>query len=157
MKAFVQILLTVAATVAGNGWTAAVADDGDAAYKKELEKFAGTWQLVASEKDGVKGPEAEINDIKIIFKGDKFTMERAGKTVEEGWVCIDPARKPKVIDVYPIKPESKVVMGIYEWDGDGKFRLCGTHPGTEQTRPILFSTTMGSGHSLHVCKREKAK
>ena len=84
-------------------------------------------------------------------------MERAGKTVEEGWICIDPTRKPKVIDVYPTKPESKVVMGIYEWDGDDKFRFCGTHPGTEQTRPILFSTTKGSGHSLHVCKREKAK
>ena len=156
MKALMLILWTGAAAVAVNGWTAAVEDDKEATYKKELEKFTGTWQLVASEKDGVKAPEAEITDIKIIFKGDRFTMERAGKTVEEGWICIDPARTPKVIDVYPTKPESKVVMGIYEWDGDDKFRLCGTHPGTEQTRPILFSTTKGSGHSLHVCKREKA-
>jgi len=157
MKALMLILWTIAAVVAVNGWTAAVEGDKEAAYKKELEKFTGTWQLVASEKDGVKAPEAEITDIKIIFKGDKFTMERAGKTVEEGWVCIDPARKPKVIDVYPIKPESKVVMGIYEWDGDDKFRLCGTHPGTEQTRPTLFSTTKGPGHTLHVCKRERTK
>ena len=157
MKALMLILWTIAAVVAVNGWTAAVEGDKEAAYKKELEKFTGTWQLVASEKDGVKAPEAEITDIKIIFKGDKFTMERAGKTVEEGWICIDPARKSKVIDVYPTKPESKVVMGIYEWDGDDKFRLCGTHPGTEQTRPTLFSTTKGTGHTLHVCKRERTK
>jgi uncharacterized protein (TIGR03067 family) len=155
MKALMPILWTVVASVAGNGWTAAGEGDLGAACKKELEKSAGTWQLVASEKDGVRLPEAGTKDIKIIFKGDKFTMKRAGKTVEEGWICIDPTRKPKVIDVYAI--ESKVVMGIYKWDGDDKFRLCGTHPGTEQTRPILFSTTKGSGHSLHVCKREKAK
>jgi uncharacterized protein (TIGR03067 family) len=159
MKAFVQILLTVAATVAGNGWTAAVADDGDAAYKKELEKFAGTWQLVVSEKDGVKEPEVDVKQIRIIFKGDKFTLERAGKTVEEGWICIDPTRRPRVIDVYATEPESKVVMGVYEWDSDDKFMICGAHPGTEQTRPTLFSTgkgIKGTGHTLHVCKREDA-
>jgi uncharacterized protein (TIGR03067 family) len=157
MKTLMLILWTVVAVVAVNGWTAAVEGAKEAAYRKELEKLTGTWQLVASEKDGVKAPEAEITDIKIIFKGDKFTMERAGKTVEEGWICIDPASKPKVIDVYPTKPESKVVMGIYEWDGDDRFRLCGTHPGTEQTRPTLFSTTKGPGHTLHVCKRERTK
>ena len=157
MKALMLVLWTVAAAVAGIGWTAAAEDDKDAAFKKELEKFAGTWQLVASEKDGVKAPEAENKDIKIIFKGDKFTLERTGKTVEEGWICIDPVRKPRVIDVYPTKPESKVVMGIYEWDGDDKFKICSTHPGTEQTRPTLFSTTKGTGHVLVVCKREQAK
>jgi uncharacterized protein (TIGR03067 family) len=157
MKAFVLILCTVAAAVAGNGWTAAGEDDLRAAVKKELKKLAGTWQLVASEKDGVKAPEAEDKDIKIIFKGDKLTLERAGKTVGEGWICIDPTRKPKVIDIYPTKPEGKVNMGIYEWDGDDKLKVCCTDPGTEQTRPRIFSTTKGTGHTLHVCKREKAK
>jgi uncharacterized protein (TIGR03067 family) len=157
MKRFEVRFLLVAVALAGNGWTAAGEDALGAAVKKELEKFAGTWQLVASEKDGVKAPEAENKEIRIIFKGDKFTMERGGKTVEEGWVCIDPVRKPRVIDVYPTKPESKVVMGIYEWDGDDKFKICSTHPGTEQTRPTLFSTTNGTGHVLVACKREKAK
>ena len=157
MKALMLILWTVAAAVAGIGWTAAGEDDLRAAVKKELKKLAGTWQLVASEKDGVKAPEAEDKDIKIIFKGDKFTMERADKTVEEGWVCIDPARKPKVIDVYPTKPEGKVEMGIYEWDGDDKLKVCCTDPGTEQTRPRLFSTTKGTGHVLTVCSRVRAK
>jgi uncharacterized protein (TIGR03067 family) len=157
MKALRLILWTVAAAVAGVGWTAAVEDDKEAAYTKELEKLAGTWQLVASEKDGVQAPEADLKQIKAIVNGDKYTLERAGKTVEEGWVAIDPARKPKVIDVYPTKPESKVVMGIYEWDGDDKLRLCCTHPGTEQTRPSLFSTTKGAGHAMMECQREKAK
>jgi uncharacterized protein (TIGR03067 family) len=157
MKALMLLLLTVAAAVAGNGWTAAGEDDLGAAVKKELKKVAGTWQVVASEKDGVKAPEADLKQTKIVITGDKYTMERAGKTVEEGWVAIDPTRKPKVIDIYPTKPEGKVEMGIYEWDGDDKLKVCYTHPGTEQTRPRLFSTTKGTGHVLLVGKREKAK
>ena len=107
MKTLMLILWTVVAVVAVNGWTAAVEGAKEAAYRKELEKLTGTWQLVASEKDGVKVPEAETKDIKITIKGDKFTMERAGKTVEEGWICIDPVRKPRVIDLYPTKTESE--------------------------------------------------
>jgi uncharacterized protein (TIGR03067 family) len=157
MKALMLILLTGAAAVTGIGWTLAVEDDLGAAVEKELKKVTGTWQLVASEKDGANAPEAELKQTKIVIKGDKYTMERAGKTVEEGWVCIDPTRKPKVIDIYPTRPEGKVEMGIYKLDGDDKLTVCCTDPGTEQTRPRLFSTTKGTGHVLTVCKREGGK
>jgi uncharacterized protein (TIGR03067 family) len=149
--------LVVAVALAGASWTATNADDKAAASRKELEKFAGTWQVVASEKDGVKTPEADLKQMKFIITGDKFTLELAGKTVEKGWVCIDPARKPKVIDIYPTKPEGKVEMGIYEWDGEDKLKVCCTDPGTEQTRPRLFSTTKGTGHVLTACQRVRAK
>ena len=157
MKALMLVLWTVAAAVAGVGWTAAVEDDKEAAYTKELEKLAGTWQLVASEKDGVQAPEADLKQSKYIITGDKYTVERAGKTVQEGWICIDPARKPKGIDVYPTKPEGKVEMGIYEWDGEDKLKVCTADPGTEQTRPRLFTTTRGTGHVLTVGHRVKTK
>ena len=163
MKALMLILWTVAAAVAGVGWTAEGRDDEKAAYKKELEKFAGTWQYVAYEKDGVKGPQAgpwmpkDLTQIKVIFKDDRLTIEVAGKTMLEGWICIDPTRKLKVIDFYSTKPEGKVEMGIFEWDGDDQLKVCFTDPGTEQTRPRLFSTTKGTGHVLIVAKREKAK
>jgi len=163
MKAHMLVLWTVAAAVASNGWTAAGEDDLDAAVKKELKKFAGTWHYVAYEKDGVKGPQAEpwmpkdLTQIKVIFKDDRLTIEVAGKTMLEGWICIDPTRKLKVIDLYSTKPEGKVEMGIFEWDGDDQLKVCFTDPGTEQTRPRLFSTTKGTGHVLIVAKREKAK
>jgi uncharacterized protein (TIGR03067 family) len=157
MKALMLILWTVAAAVAGVGSTAAVEDDTEAAYKKELERLAGTWQLVGYEKDGVPTPEADLKQTKYVITGDKYTVERSGKTVEEGWICIDPDRKPRVIDVYPTKPEGKVEMGIYEWDGDDKLKVCCTDPGTEQTRPRRFSTTKGTGHVLAVCNRVKAR
>ena len=157
MKALMLVLWTVAAAVEGVGLTAAARDDEQAAYKKELEKFAGTWQLVAYEKDGVKAPEADLKQMKLIITGDKFAVAQAGKTVQEGWVCIDPTRKPKVIDLYPTKPEGKVEMGIYEWDGEDKIKVCCTDPGTEQTRPRLFSTVKGTGHVLTVGQRVKTK
>ena len=149
------LVVTAIVTALAVGYTARGADDEKAAYQKELEKLAGIWQLVAYEKDGVQAPEADVKQMRFIFTGDHYAWERAGKTVEEGWICLDPARKPRVIDVYPT--ESKVVMGIYEWDGDDKLRVCSTHPGTEQARPTLFSTTKGSGHVLHVCQRVKTK
>jgi uncharacterized protein (TIGR03067 family) len=127
------------------------------AAKNELEKLAGTWQLVASEKDGTSVPADELKQTKVIIVRDTYTLQRAGKTVEKGTFRIDPTRKPRTIDIYPTRPEGHVQLGIYAWDGDEKLKLCYTHPGTAQTRPSLFSTTKGTGHVMSICKREKAK
>src|SRR5262249_39972305 len=126
------------------------------AYKKELENLAGTWQLVSSEKDGTNAPEDEVRLIKFVITGDKYVIQRAGKTIERGWIAIDPTQKPKVIDVYHTKPEGKVDMGSNEW-GDETLRVCFPHPGPAQPRPSLFSTTKGTGHVMSVCKREEIK
>jgi uncharacterized protein (TIGR03067 family) len=157
MKTFDLVVLVVAAAVAAIGGTASADDIKEDAVKKELEKLAGTWQLISSEKDGTQAPEDEVKLTKYVIAGDRYTVQRAGKTVEEGTIRIDPTKAPKTIDVHPTKPEGKVQMGIYEWDGDEKFRSCFTHPGSAQTRPSLFSTTEGTGHVLSVGKREKVK
>jgi uncharacterized protein (TIGR03067 family) len=126
-------------------------------FKKELEKLAGTWQVVSSEKDGNPAPADEVKQTRVIIAGSKYTIQQAGKTVVEGTLYIDPTGKPRMIDVYPRKPEGKVEMGIYEWDGDEKVKMCFTHPGTVIARPGLFNTTKGTGHVMVVCKREKVK
>jgi uncharacterized protein (TIGR03067 family) len=72
-------------------------------------------------------------------------------------VRIDPTRTPRAIDILPVKPEGKVQLGIYEWAGEGRIRICFTHPGSDQTRPSEFSTTKGTGHVLEECQREKDK
>jgi uncharacterized protein (TIGR03067 family) len=156
MNIFALILLAVASTTACIGG-AASGDAKDDAVKKELEKLAGRWQLVSSEKDGSKALEEEIRQTKFIIVGDKYTVELSGKTVKEGTFRIDPSKKPKTIDIYPTEPEAKVQMGIYEWDGQEKIRVCCTHPGTAQTRPSLFSTTKGAGHVMSVCQKEMVK
>ena len=157
MKFSKVMLLVAMAVFAAVRWTAVANDAKKDAVREELEKLAGTWQFVSSEKDGKRAPEDELKQVKLIITGENYTVERAGKTVEEGWIDIDPAQNPKTIDIYPTKPAGKVTMGIYERDGDDQIRGCTTHPGTRQTRPTQFSTTKGSGHVMSVCKREKVK
>jgi uncharacterized protein (TIGR03067 family) len=149
------LALAVVATVAAVGYTAPGADDRRGAYKEELAKLAGTWQLVSEEKDGQSSPQDRVKGLTLVITGDHYELRMDGKTIDQGTFYIDPARKPKVIDAYPA--EGKVLKGIYEIGEDDTMRACFTHPGSDGVRPTEFSTTKGTGHVLHVCKRVKAK
>ena len=151
------LALAVVATVAAVAYTARAADDRADAYKEELAKLAGTWQHVSAEEDGKSAPEDRVKRHTLVITGDRYAVRMDGKTIEEGTVYIDPSRKPKAIDVYPTKPEGKVLKGIYEIGENDTIRACFTHPGSDGTRPTEFSTTKGTGHVLQVCKRVKAK
>jgi uncharacterized protein (TIGR03067 family) len=156
MKNFRAAAWAAVATAAGIGWPAARGGDEDA-IKAELQKVAGTWRLTSIEKDGQKTPDEEVKRHKLVIAGDKYTLRRADKAVEEGTVRIDPTRTPRTIDIFPTEPEGKVQLGIYEWDGESRIRICFTHPGSDQTRPREFSTTKGTGHVMEVCEQERAK
>jgi uncharacterized protein (TIGR03067 family) len=156
MTSFRVAALAAVATAAGVGWPTAVGAVEDA-IKAELRRVAGTWQLTWAEKDGQKTPDDEVKQSQIVIAGEKYTLRRDGQVVEEGTVRIDPTRTPRTIDVFPIRPEGKVQLGIYEWDGEDRIRVCFTHPGTAQTRPTDFSTTRGTGHVLQVGQRERAR
>jgi uncharacterized protein (TIGR03067 family) len=151
--------LVVTAIVASSavGYMARGGDDRGDAVKKELERFAGTWQGTSAEEDGVKAPEDRVKGHTYVFAGDRYTVRMNGKTIEEGTFRIDPSAKPKAIDVHPTKPEAKVMLGIYEISEDATIRACFTRPGSDATRPTEFSTTKGTGHTLQVIKRVKAK
>jgi hypothetical protein len=58
-----------------------------------------------------------------------------------------------MIDIYPTKPEGKVELGIYKWDGVNKITVCITHPGSAQTRhsQALFQPAVrNDGHLVNV-------
>jgi hypothetical protein len=44
------------------------------ALKKEYAKFEGTWKFVSVEAEGMKLPEKQFKNTKLVLKGDKFTM-----------------------------------------------------------------------------------
>jgi uncharacterized protein (TIGR03067 family) len=155
MARFLVVTAIVAASAVG--YTARGGDDRGDAVKKELEKFAGTWQGISAEEDGLKAPEDRVKGHTYVFAGDRYTVRMNGKTIEEGTFRIDPSAKPKTIDVRPTKPKSKVMLGIYEIGEGDTIRACFTHPGSAATRPAEFSTTKGTGHTLQVIKRVKAK
>jgi len=121
--------------------------------KDELKKLEGTYTMVSGEKDGKNVAEQTIKIAKLVLKGDQHDV-KIGDDTFKGTHKVDPSKKPKTIDATdtdgPFK--GKTVYGIYELDGD-TFKVCFAKPGED--RPKEFSTKSGTGHMLHVWKREK--
>jgi len=93
MKWLDEIFLVVAVAVAGLGWTATSANDEAAAYKKELEKFAGQRepsQTPSSQKGALSrneviagGPQDFMEVRHLVLKGSNREIGRALAAV--GW------------------------------------------------------------------------
>jgi uncharacterized protein (TIGR03067 family) len=153
MKNFRATAWATVAAAAGIAWSTARGGDDDA-VKAELQRVAGTWRLTLIEKDGSKVPDDEVKQNKLVITGEQYTVRRGDRIIEKGTVRIDPTRTPRTIDIFPTEPEGKVQLGLYEWDGEKRIRICFTHPGSDQTRPKEFSTTKGTGHVMEEGERE---
>ena len=132
------------------------ADDAkDEAIKKDRKQYEGTWQVVSLEVDGNKAAEKDSKKITVINEADgTWAVEVEGKVVARGTSEIDPAKKPKAVDLKATEGDSKgkTALGIYEFADDTR-KVCLAQPGKE--RPTEFSSTAGSGHTLSVLKRVK--
>lgn len=130
-----------------------------AALKAEVPNDAhalqGTWRLSAGEADGKALPEKQLEEGKLVIKGDDYTVVLADRGTVTGTQKLDPTTKPKTIDIMDSSgPDAgKTCLGIYELQGD-EFRVAFAPPG--QPRPAKFSTTAAdSGPWMHVWKRVK--
>ena len=125
--------------------------------EKELKKFEGTWTVVGLETKGKALPEDALKQInlKVMFKGDKYTVEAMGEFAEEGTIKIDPTKKPAAIDlkITKGKDEGKSQQGIYELQGD-TLKICMAPAGAEK-RPTAFKSEEGSEIELFTLKRDK--
>jgi uncharacterized protein (TIGR03067 family) len=122
---------------------------------KEDEKLKGTWLLTEGEIGGKTIPQEELKKNNIVkFGAGKITTSEEGKPDDkvETQYKVDPAKKPKTIDITPETPERGVILGIYEIEGD-VLRICVGRPGKE--RPTKFESKPDSGHALTVLKRMK--
>jgi uncharacterized protein (TIGR03067 family) len=128
----------------------AIAAD-DATDKKELEQLQGDWQLMSATRDGKAMPDEMVKATRCTVKGDKFTITRDGKSVEEGTIKLNGAKKPKHIEM-KVGDADAQALGIYELDKDA-FKLCYGRPGNE--RPTEFAAKEGDGQSLSLWKRRK--
>jgi uncharacterized protein (TIGR03067 family) len=105
--------------------------------RKDMEKLQGTWKVVAMERDGQKAPDDVIREQKPwVIKGDKIITD---DTAKEGTSTykLDPAKKPKAIDVASADPEVKWIPGIYALEGD-TLKLCLSYPANKE-RPTEFA------------------
>jgi uncharacterized protein (TIGR03067 family) len=120
--------------------------------RREYARFKGTWKFVSMEMDGKK-LEEQLKEARMTLDGDRFTVVAGGVTFR-GQFKVDPAKKPRQIDVfYEEGPEKgKTSRGIYELEGD-TYKVCIGLVGKE--RPTEFVTRPGSGHVLQVLERVK--
>jgi uncharacterized protein (TIGR03067 family) len=125
----------------------------DDAADKDLKKLEGSWVLASGEDNGKKVSEEALKNARLTIEGDRHTVQM-GKTSYRGTHKLDPAMKPKTIDITDTEGpfKGKTVLGIYEVDGD-EFKLCYAPPGED--RPKDFSAKAGTGFRFHVWKREK--
>jgi uncharacterized protein (TIGR03067 family) len=131
----------------------AVADD-KADLEKELKKFQGAWTLESSETAGQKISAEQLKGFIVTFEGNKHTLKMGDQVHQVGTQKIDPSKSPKTIDVTMTEGPSKgkVMLGIYEFDGD-MLRVCFDPEGKK--RPTEFKSPAGSKNFVNVHKRVK--
>ncbi len=118
--------------------------------KKEAGKadLDGTWMVESVVKGSEKLPAELTKTIKLIIKGDTFTLHLPGET-KKGTFKTDPSKKPATID---LTADNETGLGIYELKGD-LLKLCACEPGKD--RPKEFN---GDGDQVFVTlKRAKAE
>ena len=129
---------------------ALAARSGDA---KDDDTLQGTWLPSTAELSGKLFPDEVRKTITLVVKDDKYTVT-VGKEVDQGTVKLNPAAKPKEMDITGTDGpnKGKTILAIYERDGD-TLRVCYDLSG--KSRPTEFKTKEGSQLFLVAYKREK--
>jgi len=123
-----------------------------AAPKTDLERFQGTWYLIAAVEDGNVLPEDKVKQETIVFKGNTFRFPGAAAdaTSKAGTFKLDENKTPKEID--SISTDNVVMLGIYRMDDNG-YKVCFAPAG--KPRPTEIRSEPGSGYILQSWGREK--
>lgn len=130
---------------------AAAAWSQDAAGERKL--LQGTWLPTAAELGENPFDEATLKSMKLVLDGDKYTVT-VGKAIDKGTTKIDPAAKPKTMDIIGAEGpnKGKTFLAIYELKGD-TLRVC--YDLTGKARPSEFKTKKGELLFLATYKRAK--
>jgi uncharacterized protein (TIGR03067 family) len=142
LKLLVVLTVVLSLSLAARG--------GDA---KDDDSLQGTWLPSAAELGGKMFPDEVRKTIKLVVKDDKYTVT-VGKEVDQGTVKLNPAAKPKEMDITGTDGpnKGKTFLAIYERDGD-TLRVCYDLSG--KSRPTEFKTKEGTQLFLVTYKREK--
>jgi RNA polymerase sigma factor (sigma-70 family) len=123
--------------------------------KSDKDKLQGTWVAVSGEAGGKKAPDEFIQKCQVVIAGDKITLAGLVRGEKEkgveGTFKLDPATKPKAIDIGLTNRED--ALGIYEVAGD-TLKICLVEA-TGNERPTEFAGN--DKQILIVLKRSKEK
>ena len=130
----------------------AAARSQDAADERKL--LQGTWLPTAAELSENPFGEATLKIMKLVFEGDTYNVT-VGISVDRGTTKIDPAAKPKTMDIIGTDGpnQGKTFLAIYELNGD-TLRIC--YDLTGKVRPTEFKTRKGEPLFLATYKRSNS-
>ena len=113
----------------------------------------GTWLASAAELGGKAFPDEVRKSIKLVIKGDQYTVT-VGTMPDRGTCKRNPSAKPKALDITGTDGpnKGKTILAIYERDGD-TLRVCYDLSG--KARPTEFRTKEGTRLFLVTYKREE--
>ena len=138
--------------------TFAVAPAQAESYDAELQKFQGTWVMVAAEMDGKAVADAHVEQSKITFVGDKvelLTPHQHKDVIVATVMKLDTAKNPR--EMHWLRANGPkagtTVVSIYEFEGADQYKISFDPAGV--TVPKNFDTEIGSGHIWHTWKRLK--
>ena len=125
----------------------------DAADERKL--LQGTWLPTAAELSENPFDEATLKTMKLVVEGDKYTVTVGKSPFDKGTIKIDPAAKPKTMDIIGTDGpnKGKTFLAIYELNGD-TLRVC--YDLTGKVRPTEFKTKKGELLFLATYKRAKS-
>lgn len=130
-------------------------DDGKAAVQPELRKMDGAWLVLSLVVNGhnVLAKDDGPKTFAVIKAGAMTTM-RAGKTLNEAALKIDPTKTPWEIDITFTSGPSKgeTLKGVCKLEDD-RLTMCYTAGDSE--RPTDFNSKSGSNRSRIVYQRQK--
>jgi len=121
--------------------------------KKDLKGLEGTWRALSGEENGKKVPDKEVKQMRLVFEGKKFTAYFGPVVLMQGTVKLDPAKKPRAMDLVSTagRLTGQTAPCIYELDGDG-LKVCLGEP--DGKRPTEFKADR-IGQHLILYKRHK--
>jgi len=123
---------------------------GAAGPKKDVDRIQGTWLPTAIETNGAAMEKDDLKAVKVVIRGDKYTMTRDGEIADEGTLVVKETTKPRQIDAKSTLREEQLMHGIYELKGE-RWKVCLAMPGNR--RPEDFTAGAKSERILYILKR----
>ncbi|HTU23498.1 MAG TPA: TIGR03067 domain-containing protein [Gemmataceae bacterium] len=146
-------MVAVSGLLMAAGPVAEMRDDGD-----DIPKLQGVWRSFELEIQGESLPPDCARSMWLRFHKDSFTIEQGGKITVQGRYTINPASKPKTIDLtitdtVKVVNKGALVLGVYELKNN-QLRLC-TTKANGQDRPKALVSKRGTAHFLFTFLKEK--
>jgi uncharacterized protein (TIGR03067 family) len=125
----------------------------DAALKKEKAALQGLWKIVSVETPNGKKDDFDGATLDFNKDGKNLTFTKGNET-KKGTYKLNPAGKPKEIDISPSDDNQKTMEGIYVIEKN-TLKICLCPEGSGDGRPTEFVVKDGKKHVLMTAERAK--